>query len=101
MAFVWVSLLVCFVCVFAWLACGAGRLASLPVAGPLLSRWARCATHVFFQRVSFLTVDFNTSLVVYLTNIPTLESFPVDPVFPGILFPRLVGAANFSRGSQL
>ena len=31
--------------------------------------------HVFFQRISILTVDFNTSLVVYLTNVPTLENF--------------------------
>ena len=30
---------------------------------------------VFFQRISILTVDSNTSLVVYLTNVSTLENF--------------------------
>ena len=29
----------------------------------------------------FFTVDFNTSLAVYLTNVPTLENFRVDLVF--------------------
>ena len=51
----------------------------------------KSCTHVFFQRISILTVDFNTSLVVYLTNVPTLENFAL------ILFFLFLVGTSFSR----
>ena len=61
-------------------------------------------THVFFRRISILTVDFNTSLVVYLTNVPTLENFALilfTLCLVGTSFSRLcLGATNVSRGWQ-
>ena len=40
-------------------------------------------THVFFQRLSILTVDFKTSHAVSLTEVSTLESFTLILFFPG------------------
>ena len=48
-------------------------------------------THVFFQRISILTLDFNTSLVVQLTNVPTVENFAL------ILFFLFLVGTSFSR----
>ena len=69
-----------------------------------------------FWRISILTVDFNTSLAVYLTNVPTLENFALILLFSvlvGTSFSRLVWCSErftwltvvtstlVSRGSQL
>ena len=56
------------------------------------------------QRISILTVDFNTSLVVYLTNVPTLENFVLILLFSvfsrNLVLTSGLGATNVSRGWQ-
>ena len=56
---------------------------------------------VFCQRISILTVDFNTSLAVSLTDVSALESFTLILFFPEPRSHVWFGAANVSRGSQL
>ena len=49
-----------------------------------------------------MTVDFNTSLAVYLTNVPTLENFALVLFFSVMVgtsfFTSSLGATNVSRG---
>ena len=78
---------------------GTGTGARTDPFGPSFqnSEWAptcKTCTHVFFQRLSILTVDFNTSLAVYLTNDPTLENSALVLFSSFLSF--LVGA-SFSR----
>ena len=57
-------------------------------------------THVFYQQISILTLNFNTSFVGYLTNVATLEYFTLT-VFFSVFVERCsrvwLGASNDTR----
>ena len=58
------------------------------------------SSFVFFQRISILAVDFNNSLAVYLTTVPTLEISAMTNVHVVDKNTRFPGHGAYSSGSS-